>query len=128
MIAQEYRIITVHEDNDGERLCLRIQDDEAVGGILNLCWLNEKETEKLIAELTKVKERMKTRRERIEEIINTTWFDKLYGEFEDKYNPYPIQMSRAEAFGRARSEGLIDEDTYRAAKKYYKKLWSYVGD
>lgn len=55
-------------------------------------------------------------------------FGKLYVEFERKFNPYPVQMSRAEAFGKALKEGLIDEQTYNEARKYFKNLWFYVGD
>jgi len=55
-------------------------------------------------------------------------FDKMYTEFEAKYNPYPVQMSRADAFGKALNDGLIDKDTYLAARKYYGNLWFYVGD
>ena len=55
-------------------------------------------------------------------------FDKMYHEFEDKYNPYPVQMSRAEAFRNALDDGLIDEETYKAAHQYFKTLWFYVGD
>ena len=57
-----------------------------------------------------------------------TDFNKMYNEFEAKYNPYPVQMSRADAFRHALDDGLIDEETYRAAHKYYGSLWFYVGD
>ena len=55
-------------------------------------------------------------------------FSEKYEEFERKYNPYPVQMSRAEAFERALDDGLIDQETYSAARKYYGDLWFYVGD
>ena len=55
-------------------------------------------------------------------------FNEMYWKFESKYNPYPIQMSRAQAFGMALDDGLIDEDTYRMAREYFGKLWNYVGD
>lgn len=55
-------------------------------------------------------------------------FSEMYEEFERKYNPYPVQMSRAEAFEHALEDGLIDEETYFAARKYYGNLWFYVGD
>lgn len=55
-------------------------------------------------------------------------FSKMYSEFETRYNPYPTQMSRAEAFGKAFHDGLIDEKTYNDAREYYKNLWNYVGD
>lgn len=57
-----------------------------------------------------------------------TDFNKMYSEFEAKYNPYPVQMSREEAFRRALLDGLITKEVYDAARKYYKKLWNYVGD
>lgn len=128
MIEQEYKIITVHSDKEGERLCLRIEDTDSYTGILNLCWLTVPETEKLIAELTKVKEGLKERQNRINEIIRTTDLGKLYRDFEDRFNPYPVQMSCSEAFGKALAAGLIDEDTYQAAYKHYRRLWNYVGD
>lgn len=55
-------------------------------------------------------------------------FSEMYYEFENKYNPYPVQMSRADAFDHALKDGLIDEATYQAARKYYGNLWFYVGD
>jgi hypothetical protein len=128
MIELERKKISVHTDNEGEELCLRIDDSESYSGILNLCWLTERQTQNLIDELIKGKERLKERREKIDEAMRTTDFARLYQEFDIKYNPYPVQISRAEAFGRARSDGLIDEYTYHAAHKYYKNLWFYVGD
>lgn len=55
-------------------------------------------------------------------------FSKMYNEFEKKYNPYPIQMSREEAFRNAWQDGLIDKETYNEAREYYGNLWNYVGD
>ena len=55
-------------------------------------------------------------------------FGKMYAEFEKKYNPYPVQMGRYEAFGKALQDGLIDEETYKEAREYYGDLWHYVGD
>lgn len=55
-------------------------------------------------------------------------FRKMYAEFEKKYNPYPVEMSRSEAFGKALNDGLIDQETYDEARKYYANLWNYVGD
>lgn len=55
-------------------------------------------------------------------------FHGMYREFERKYNPCPVQMSRAEAFGNAKADGLIDEETYKEARAFYGNLWFYVGD
>lgn len=55
-------------------------------------------------------------------------FGRMYDEFEKKYNPYPVQMSRASAFTHALNDGLIDEETYERARKYFGSLWNYVGD
>lgn len=55
-------------------------------------------------------------------------FTKMYEEFERKYNKYPVQMGRYEAFGRALQDGLIDQETYNEAREYYGSLWNYVGD
>ena len=53
---------------------------------------------------------------------------KLYLELERKYNPYPVQMSRADAFQKGLSNGDIDQETYDIARKVYGNLWFYVGD
>lgn len=60
--------------------------------------------------------------------MNSNDFNAMYAEFDRKYNPYPVQISRAEAFRRAFDDGLIDEETFLAARKYYGNLWFYVGD
>ena len=126
MIEQEFKKIEVVTGK--ERVCLRIEDKDSIFGELNLCWFNEKELGKLIGYLTNAKEELETRRTRLEEIIRNTNFSQLYHEFERKFNKYPVQMSDAEAFGCALREGLIDQDTYDAAEKYYGRLWCYVGD
>ena len=53
---------------------------------------------------------------------------ELYAKFERMYNPYPVQMARYEAFGKALDDGLITKEDYDEARKYYGKLWDYVGD
>ena len=53
---------------------------------------------------------------------------RLYNEFESKYNPYPVQMSRAEAFGKALKDGLITDEEYNEAREFYGSLWNYTGD
>lgn len=60
-------------------------------------------------------------------MIDKNW-SKLYNEFERKYNPYPVQMSRAEAFGLAMKDGLITEEEYKEARIYFGNLWFYTGD
>lgn len=55
-------------------------------------------------------------------------FNEMYLEFERKYNHYPVQMSRCDAFGHALDDGLIDKETYRKAREYFGNLWNYVGD
>ena len=57
----------------------------------------------------------------------TDW-GKLYEKFKGMYNPYPAQMSRAEAFGKARNDGLITDEEYNEARKFYSNLWNYTGD
>lgn len=52
----------------------------------------------------------------------------MYAEFEEKYNPYPIQMAAYDAFRHALSDKLIDEETYQEAREYFGNLWNYVGD
>lgn len=53
---------------------------------------------------------------------------ELYNKFERTYNPYPVQMSRADAFGHARKDGLITDEEYVEARKFYGNLWNYTGD
>ena len=55
-------------------------------------------------------------------------WDELYEKFERMYNPYPVQMSRAEAFGKARIYGLITSEEYHEARKFYGNLWNYTCD
>ena len=93
-----------------------------------LCTLNEKGIDNLICLLEYAKRKNKEWKETVERIVKTTNFSKLYNEFEERYNKYPVQMSYAEAFGHAYQDGLIDELTYTVAQNYYGKLWNYVGD
>lgn len=55
-------------------------------------------------------------------------FTSMYLEFEHKFNPYPVQMSRNKAFYNAYKEGLITEEVFNKARDYYGSLWDYVGD
>lgn len=55
-------------------------------------------------------------------------YNKMRWEFEEKYNPYPVDMAPYAAFGHALKDDLIDEDTYYEAEEYFGKLWDYVGD
>ncbi|MBP5594160.1 MAG: hypothetical protein J6Y02_02170 [Pseudobutyrivibrio sp.] len=64
----------------------------------------------------------------LKEAIERKDFGTMYSIFEHKYNPYPVQMARSEAFGKARDEGLISEAIFRHAREYYGSLWNYVGD
>lgn len=66
--------------------------------------------------------------EEIREAVERKDFSKMYSLFESKYNPYPVQMSRSEAFGDAERDGYITEELYHEARKYYGNLWNYVGD
>ena len=43
-------------------------------------------------------------------------------------HPEIAYCSKATIFRKALEEGEITEDQYNAAKKYYGKLWTYVGD
>lgn len=55
-------------------------------------------------------------------------WNELYNKFEGMYNPYPVQMSLAKAFGKARDDGLITDDEYKGAREFYGNLWNYTGD
>ena len=129
-IETEYKTITVFI-GDGltdDEICLRIEDNDSFTGVLNLCWLKEEEASKLIEYLHAAKRKLKQRRKKIDELKRNTNFNQLYFEFEQKYNHYPIQMCRESAFIHALNDGLIDEDTFYAARDYYGRLWNYVGD
>lgn len=130
MIETEYRTIMVgvgKHITDNE-VYLRIEDKDSYTGILNLCWLDPNQLGKMITELTRMKQILDERKTRLDELIRTTNFSSLYADFDRRFNPYPIDMARYEAFGKALSAGLIDEDTYYAAEKYYGQLWNYTGD
>nr|WP_296955181.1 hypothetical protein [uncultured Mediterraneibacter sp.] len=58
----------------------------------------------------------------------SSYWSKLYNKFEDMYNPYPVEMSRAEAFRKALGDGLITDEEYKEARKFYGALWNYTGD
>ena len=53
---------------------------------------------------------------------------RMYQQFERKYNPYPVQMSRCDAFGHALEDGLITREEYEYIRTFYGSLWNYVGD
>jgi len=66
--------------------------------------------------------------ESIKEAVKNKNFPEMYRLFERKYNTYPVQMARSEAFGNALNEGYITDELYHEARKYYGNLWNYVGD
>lgn len=94
----------------------------------NILFMKKEEAIKLIAQLQETINDMEKHEKMIQETIEKTNFTHLYSKFEDKYNPYPVQMSREEAFSRALKDGLIEPIVYDAARRYYKNLWNYVGD
>ena len=55
-------------------------------------------------------------------------WNELYNKLEGMYNPYPVQMSRAEAFRKARKDRLITDEEYDEAREFYGNLWNYTGD
>ena len=71
---------------------------------------------------------LRVRTKELARAIKERDFSKMYDIFEMMYNPYPVQMGRYEAFGKAVNHGLISEEIYIAAHKYYGNLWHYVGD
>lgn len=66
--------------------------------------------------------------EEIKAAVESKNFSEMYYAFEKKYNPYPVQMARSEAFGNALRDGYITEELYHKARIYYGNLWNYVGD
>ena len=98
-------------------------DDE-----LNILFMKKEQAKNLIRLLQQTIQDMEEYEKRIQQIMKETDFTSLYQHFEEKYNPYPVQMSREEAFAKALRDGLIEPEVYDAAKRYYKGLWNYVGD
>ena len=94
----------------------------------NILIMSRDSAKNLIQKLETALEEMDKKEKRMNMILSSTNFYKLYDEFDKRYNPYPVQMSRAEAFGKALGEGLICKDVYDAAHEYYGNLWCYVGD
>lgn len=52
---------------------------------------------------------------------------ELCKKLEDEY-PDGGYVSRSSIFNRALQDGKIDEATRDAAREYYGRLWTYVGD
>ena len=130
MIETKYKtlMVGVGKNITDNEVYLRIEDKDSCTGILNLCWLDPIQLGKMITELTRMKQILDERKTRLDELISKTNFSLLYRDFEQRFNKYPVQMACYEAFGKALSAGLIDEDTYYAAEKYYGRLWNYTGD
>ena len=114
-------------DKKNPEIYLRWYDD-FTGEDLNILFMSRKEAKRVAETILKTIDEMDNHEEKIRKIISETNFTKLYNEFERKYNKYPVQMGRYEAFGRALGDHLIDKDTYEAAERYYGNLWNYVGD
>lgn len=93
-----------------------------------LCTLGRKQLNDLIQALNRQKDLIDKRIEKINRLMETTNFSKIYNDMDEKYNKYPVMMTYGTAFGYALSDGIIDQDIYDAAYKYYGKLWNYVGD
>lgn len=115
--------VKVDPEGDVIRLMFDEGDDETY-----LCTADEQCLKRLITNLQIAQNQLATRKERLKKIMETTNFTDIYSKMDEKYNPYPVQMSRASAFRYALRDGLIDQDTYIAARRYYGKLWDYVGD
>ena len=64
----------------------------------------------------------------VQEAANAKHFSKLETLLNEKYNPYPYHPAPADPYGHGFSNGEIDEKTYKAAQKYYGRLWNYSGD
>ena len=60
--------------------------------------------------------------------FSSTEIHRMYREFERRYNPYPVQMSRCDAFGHALEDQLITREEYEHIRIFYGSLWNYVGD
>lgn len=99
---------------------------DAYAGAMNELKLNEK----MVQEMRDLMEQHLEEQayDMIRDAVMRKDFTQMYNLFEQRYNKYPVQMSRAEAFGKASDEGLITKDILAEAQTFYGNLWFYVGD
>ena len=77
-------------------------------------------------------QRKKEEREKEEAVVKKAiedkdW-DKVYNKTEHWYNHNPVDISRAEVFGKLETDGFITKEQRKEAHDYFKDLWFYVGD
>lgn len=127
MIESMFGSLDIKEDLMDYTVDLRFnsqfQDED-----LYLATLDERNLDRMIFSLTRIKEQFKKIKEWRKEIITKINLTKIYNDMKMKYHPYPTQMSRADAFGHALEDGIIDSGVYSAIREYYGNLWNYVGD
>ena len=127
MIESVFGKIDISEDDVGYTVDLRFNsqfsDDPTY-----LTTLDERNLDRMIYQLSRIKDSFKRIKERRKQIIYNTDINRIYNDMDQKYNKYPIMMSNADAFGHALADGIIDEETYNAIREYCGKLWNYVGD
>ena len=102
------------------------EEADAYAGAMNELKLNEK----MVQEMRDLMEQHLEEQtyDAIRNAVSSKDFTQMYNLFEQRYNKYPVQMSRAEAFGKASDEGLITKDILAEAQTFYGNLWFYVGD
>ncbi len=66
--------------------------------------------------------------EKVKKAIEERDWSTVYNLAEGWYNPYPVQMSRAEVFTNLEKDGYITKEDRIDAYDYYGNLWFYVGD
>ena len=127
MIESMFGGIHMEEDDVGYTVKLEFNsmfDDEPT----YLATIDERNLDRMIYHLEKIRDNFKKIKERRQKIRETVDFRKIYWEMDRKYNPYPVQMTDAEAFGHALSDGIIDKETYIVARERSGRLWNYTGD
>lgn len=127
MIESVFGKIGVSEDDVGYTVILRF-DSQFSEDPTYLATLDERNLDRMIYQLNRIKDSFKRIKERRKQIIFNTDINRIYNDMDQKYNKYPIMMSNADAFGHALADGIIDEETYNAIREYCGKLWNYVGD
>lgn len=99
--------------------------------MLNDSETNRKEEQRIVDNLNKIREDRLQNGEwlkDVQEAAKIKNFSQLETLLNEKYNPYPYHPAPSDPYGQGYHEGVIDEKTYKAAQKYYDRLWNYSGD
>lgn len=122
-VDSEYYGLKIVKKNDD---CIRLIQDHYDG--TRILIMNMSNFNKFVGNLQKMKIFIENEKIRKEELLKKYNISKMYREFEERYNKYPVEMSACTAFGKALADRLITKEVYDLAADYYGKLWNYVGD